>query len=146
MKETTFKEVADQYFDELASANKIDIFKTDTSRLKRFYEFAKDCNLIFEDIDAEFLRRYTAYLQKKKASDAPDAITNFYSLSNVDHHQTRSRNNSFDKLSAWYICCIDCRSDFHSYSFINRLLISVESPKNGFNTVFRYKNAFMALR
>ncbi|MFD0750631.1 tyrosine-type recombinase/integrase [Mucilaginibacter calamicampi] len=57
-----FKEVADNYLQEQKSLGNYDVCKTDTSKLKRFYEFAGE-QITFPQITVDFLRRYTIFLR-----------------------------------------------------------------------------------
>lgn len=61
-----FKEVADKYLSEQLECGNVDVYKTDLSRLKRFYEFSNGGKVTFDQIDAEYLHRYTVYLRKDK--------------------------------------------------------------------------------
>ncbi|MBE9585966.1 site-specific integrase [Mucilaginibacter sp. JRF] len=57
-----FKDVADNYLSEQKCLGNYDVFKSDRSRLKRFYEFAGN-EVTFPEITVEFLRRYTLFLR-----------------------------------------------------------------------------------
>ncbi|OOQ57428.1 tyrosine-type recombinase/integrase [Mucilaginibacter pedocola] len=61
-KAALFKEVADNYLAEQKSLGNFDVCKTDTSKLKRFYEFAGE-KVTFPEITVEHLRRYTIFLR-----------------------------------------------------------------------------------
>lgn len=58
-----FKQVADQYLSEQKAIGNYDVFITDRSRLKRFYEFINHRDITFSEITVEFLRRYTLYIR-----------------------------------------------------------------------------------
>jgi integrase len=60
---TTFKQIADQYLAEQKAIGNYDVFITDRSRLKRFYEFINNRDITFAEITVEFLRRYTLYIR-----------------------------------------------------------------------------------
>jgi len=57
-----FRDVADNYLSEQKRLGNYDIYNTDKSRLKRFYEFAGD-RVTFPEITVEFLRRFTLFLR-----------------------------------------------------------------------------------
>jgi integrase len=57
-----FKDVADNYLNEQRGLGNYDVWKSDKSRLKRFYEFAGDA-ATFPEITVEFLRRYILFLR-----------------------------------------------------------------------------------
>ncbi|OKS88206.1 site-specific integrase [Mucilaginibacter polytrichastri] len=57
-----FKDVADQYLAEQKGLGNYDVYNTDKSRLKRFYEFAGE-QVTFANITVELLRRFTLYLR-----------------------------------------------------------------------------------
>jgi integrase/recombinase XerD len=57
-----FKDVADGYLKEQKGLGNYDVYNTDKSRLKRFYEFAGD-EITFTDITVELLRRFTLFLR-----------------------------------------------------------------------------------
>ncbi|QHS55459.1 hypothetical protein GWR56_07870 [Mucilaginibacter sp. 14171R-50] len=57
-----FKDVADNYLAEQRALGNYDVCKSDTSRLKRFYEFAGN-GVTFSKITVKFLRRYTLFLR-----------------------------------------------------------------------------------
>jgi len=62
-KTVLFKEVADQYLKEQKDCGNYDVFITDRSRLRRFYEFTNNRDITFHEITVEFLRRYTLYIR-----------------------------------------------------------------------------------
>ena len=57
-----FKDVADNYLREQKGLGNYDVYKTDRSKLKRFYEFAGE-QVTFPEITVEYLRRYTVFLR-----------------------------------------------------------------------------------
>lgn len=57
-----FKDVADNYLSEQKALGNYDVYNTDKSRLKRFYEFA-NAQVTFADITVELLRRYTLFIR-----------------------------------------------------------------------------------
>ncbi|MFD1258546.1 phage integrase SAM-like domain-containing protein [Mucilaginibacter terrae] len=57
-----FKDVADKYLSEQKGLGNYDVYNTDKSRLKRFYEFAGE-QVTFADITVEHLRRFTLFLR-----------------------------------------------------------------------------------
>lgn len=57
-----FKDVADNYLSEQKALGNYDVYKSDKSRLKRFYEFAGN-EVTFPEITVELLRRYTLFLR-----------------------------------------------------------------------------------
>lgn len=57
-----FKDIANNHLTEQRSLGNYDVWKTDKSRLKRFYEFAGE-HVTFPEITIEFLRRYTLFLK-----------------------------------------------------------------------------------
>jgi len=63
-KAITFEDIANQFLKEQIECGNVDVYTTETSRLKRFYEFSKGGKIPFHDIDVEYLRRYTVYLSK----------------------------------------------------------------------------------
>jgi integrase/recombinase XerD len=69
-----FKDVADNYLKEQKGLGNYDIYTTDKSRLKRFYEFAGN-DVTFPEITVEFLRRFTLFLRmdrnRNKKEDKP---------------------------------------------------------------------------
>ncbi len=62
----TFVEIANQYLEDQLSCGNYDVHKTDKGRLKRFYEFANNGKIAFQDITVELLQRYTIFLRKAK--------------------------------------------------------------------------------
>jgi integrase/recombinase XerD len=60
-----FKDVADNHLLEQKALGNYDVYKTDKSRLKRFYEFAGE-NVTFPEITVDFLRRYTVFLKTER--------------------------------------------------------------------------------
>lgn len=57
-----FKDVADNYLQEQKGLGNYDVYKTDRSKLKRFYEFAGE-QVTFPEITVDYLRRYTVFLR-----------------------------------------------------------------------------------
>ncbi|EHQ29836.1 site-specific integrase [Mucilaginibacter paludis] len=57
-----FKDVADNYLQEQKGLGNYDVWKSDRSKLKRFYEFAGE-DVTFPKITVEYLRRYTLFLR-----------------------------------------------------------------------------------
>ncbi|OCX51906.1 hypothetical protein BEL04_18055 [Mucilaginibacter sp. PPCGB 2223] len=56
------KDVADNYLREQKDLGNYDVWKSDQSKLKRFYEFAGE-GVTFPEITVEYLRRYTLFLR-----------------------------------------------------------------------------------
>ena len=65
-KQVTFREIASQYLKEQQACGNYDVFNTDASRLKRFYEFASDGDIAFAEITPEFLHRFIIALKQAK--------------------------------------------------------------------------------
>jgi integrase/recombinase XerD len=65
-KPVLFTDIANRYLQEQLDSENVDIYSTDRSRLKRFYEFSKGGNLTFPEIHSEFLRQYVVFLKKEK--------------------------------------------------------------------------------
>lgn len=61
-----FREFADRYLSNQEQCGNYDVFKTDRSRLKRFYEFSKDRQITFLEITADFLQQYVVFLRSSK--------------------------------------------------------------------------------
>jgi integrase/recombinase XerD len=61
-KQPLFKDVAVAYLEEQKGLGNYDVYNTDKSRLKRFYEFA-GVEVTFADITVELLRRFTLFLR-----------------------------------------------------------------------------------
>ncbi|MBS1502094.1 MAG: site-specific integrase [Bacteroidetes bacterium] len=61
-----FRHIANQRLAELKAIGDYDAFRSDTTRLKRFYEFVKDEQITFEDITVDLLRRYIVFLKISK--------------------------------------------------------------------------------
>ncbi len=61
-KQTLFREVADNYLEEQRGLGNYDVYNSDKSRLKRFYEFAGN-DIALANITVELLRRFTLFLR-----------------------------------------------------------------------------------
>lgn len=61
-----FKDLADEYLKEQQLCGEFDVFKTDRSRLKRFYKFANEGKITFPEITVDLLRRYEIFLKQEK--------------------------------------------------------------------------------
>jgi hypothetical protein len=70
-----FIEVANQYLEEQKLCGNYDIFKTDTARLKRFYEFASGGNIPFTQITPDFLHRFVIFLRQSKKKNFKKGTT-----------------------------------------------------------------------
>ncbi|WP_121197793.1 phage integrase SAM-like domain-containing protein [Mucilaginibacter gracilis] len=62
------KDAADNYLREQKGLGNYDVWKSDQSKLKRFYEFAAD-QVAFPEITVEYLRRYTLFLRTGRNLD-----------------------------------------------------------------------------
>ena len=71
-KQVMFVDIANQYLKEQLTSGNVDIYNTDCSRLKRFYEFSDGGNLPFSEIHAEFLRQFVVFLKKEKKRNGND--------------------------------------------------------------------------
>lgn len=65
-KKVYFKDIANQFLEDQKALGNYDIFKSETSRLKRMYDFAKTDMLTFQDITPEFLHRFVIFLKQCK--------------------------------------------------------------------------------
>jgi len=63
---THFVEVANQYLEDQRLCGNYDVFNTDTSRLKRFYEFTNGGYISFPQITPDLLQRYIVFLKQCK--------------------------------------------------------------------------------
>lgn len=61
-----FQDIAQIRLDEMEAIGNYDAFKSDTARLKRFYEFIKNQKITFDEITVDLLRRYTVFLKVSK--------------------------------------------------------------------------------
>jgi len=63
---TYFNEIADRYLEDHRLCGNYDAYKTDTGRLKRFYEFANGGKITFPEITVDFLRQFLVFLRAAK--------------------------------------------------------------------------------
>lgn len=61
-----FQDIAQIRLDEMEAIGNYDALKSDTTRLKRFYEFIKNQKITFDEITVDLLRRYTVFLKVSK--------------------------------------------------------------------------------
>jgi site-specific recombinase XerD len=61
-----FTEIADRYLEEQRLCGNYEVYKTDTGRLKRFYEFTKGGKITFSEISIDLLQRYIIFLKQAK--------------------------------------------------------------------------------
>jgi len=61
-----FQDIAQIRLNEMKLIGNYDALKSDTARLKRFYEFIKDEKIAFDEITVDLLRRYTVFLKVSK--------------------------------------------------------------------------------
>ncbi|MGY3213969.1 tyrosine-type recombinase/integrase [Mucilaginibacter sp. HD30] len=63
---TYFNEIADRYLEDHKLCGNYDAYKTDTGRLKRFYEMTNGGKITFPEITVELLQRYLVHLRAAK--------------------------------------------------------------------------------
>lgn len=61
-----FQDIAQVRLNEMKLIGNYDALKSDTARLKRFYEFLKNEKITFDEITVDLLRRYTVFLKIAK--------------------------------------------------------------------------------
>lgn len=61
-----FQDIAQRYLEEQRLCGNYDIYKSDTVRLKRFYEFIKNQKITFEDISVDLLQRFLIHMRLSK--------------------------------------------------------------------------------
>lgn len=66
-KPTYFIDVANQYLTEQKLCGNYEVYKTDTGRLKRFYEFVNNPNLTFPGITVDLLHKFVVFLKQAKS-------------------------------------------------------------------------------
>ena len=65
-KPTTFNDVAEQFLADQKTLGNYECYQTQKGHLKKFYAFAKNDNITFEEINVEFMQRYLIFLKQTK--------------------------------------------------------------------------------
>lgn len=82
-----FLEIANQYLNEQLACGNYDVYNTDTSRIKRFYEFANQGKLSFPEITPDLLNKFVIYLkQAKKRNGKKGALGRPLSERTITNH------------------------------------------------------------
>ncbi len=61
-----FQDFAKKYLEDQKTIGNYDIYKTEITRLKKFYAFLKDEKIAFEDISVDLIHRYIGFLRVSK--------------------------------------------------------------------------------
>src|ERR1700761_8596019 len=65
-KPATFRDVADQLIADQKALGNFECYQTQKGHLKRFYTFAQNDNITFEEINVEFMQRFLMFLKQAK--------------------------------------------------------------------------------
>ena len=73
---TSFKEIADNYLDNLEKTNKLQRLSSDKARVGHFVRFVDNDDLSFREIDEALLRRFSLYLKTTRKVSQRSVINN----------------------------------------------------------------------
>ena len=73
---TSFKEIADNYLDNLEKTNKLQRLSSDKARVGHFIRFVDNDDLSFREIDEALLRRFSLYLKTARKVSQRSVINN----------------------------------------------------------------------
>ncbi|MDO6604049.1 site-specific integrase [Arenibacter palladensis] len=73
---TSFKEIADNYLDNLEKTNKLQRLSSDKARVGHFIRFVDNDDLSFREIDEALLRRFSLYLKTTRKVSQRSVINN----------------------------------------------------------------------
>ncbi|SDF12449.1 Site-specific recombinase XerD [Pricia antarctica] len=73
---TSFKEIADNYLDNLEKTNKLQRLSSDKARVGHFVKFVDNDDLSFREIDEALLRRFSLYLKTTRKVSQRSVINN----------------------------------------------------------------------
>lgn len=73
---TSFKELADKYLDNLEKTNKLQRLSSDKARVGHFVKFVDNNDLSFREIDEALLRRFSQYLKTARKISQRSVINN----------------------------------------------------------------------